>query len=102
MNEYIDIDKCSKFEQIMLFIMANHKENDLREDDKKYDFMSLGEIERYSRFGIDFTHLKWIQDLVGLDDNDERWEIENKIQEVAMKAIELYDKIEEFENLEKI
>lgn len=97
MKEYIDIDKCSKFEQIMLFLMTNHKENDLREEDKKVGFTSLGEIERNCRFGIDFTHIDWIQELVTLEDNDPKWELENKIQEVSMKMIELYDMIKKYD-----
>lgn len=97
MKEYIDIDKCSKFEQIMLFLMTNHKENDLREEDKKVGFTSLGEIERNCRFGIDFTHIDWIQELVTLEDNDPKWELENKIQEVSLKMIELYDMIKKYD-----
>ncbi len=95
MDEYINIDKCSKFEQIILFLLSNHKEDDLREEDKKCGFTSLGEIERYTRFGIDFTHIKWIQDLITLEDNDPRWKIENKIQEVSEKMIELYDMLKD-------
>lgn len=95
MNEYINIDKCSKFEQIILLLLSNHKEDDLREEDKKCGFTSLGEIERYTRFGIDFTHIKWIQDLITLEDNDPRWKIENKIQEVSEKMIELYDMLKD-------
>ena len=91
MNEYIDIDKCSKFEQIILLLMTNHKDDELREEDKKLGFTSLGEIELNCRFGIDFTHLNWIQELILLDDDDPRWELENKIQEVAKSMIELYD-----------
>lgn len=95
MNEYIDIDKCSKFEQIILLLLSNHKEDDLREEDKKCGFTPLGEIERYIRFGIDFTHIKWIQDLITLEDNDPRWKVENKIQEVSEKMIELYDMLKD-------
>lgn len=97
MKEYIDIDKCSKFEQIMLFLMTNHKEDDLREEDERVGFTSLGEIERNCRFGIDFTHIDWIQELVTLEDNDPKWELENKIQEVSMKMIELYDMIKKYD-----
>lgn len=94
MKEYIDIDKCSAFEQIILLLMANHKEEDLREEDKKCGFTSLGEIERFSRFGIDFTHLDWIQDLISLPDDDARWVLENKIQDVAKSMLELYEILE--------
>ena len=94
MKEYIDIDKCSAFEQIILLLMANHKEDDLREEDKKGGFTSLGEIERFSRFGIDFTHLDWIQDLISLHDDDARWVLENKIQDVAKSMLELYEMLE--------
>ena len=94
MKEYIDIDKCSAFEQIILLLMANHKEEDLRKEDKKCGFTSLGEIERFSRFGIDFTHLDWIQDLISLPDNDTRWLLENKIQDVAKSMLELYEMLE--------
>jgi len=95
MKEYIDIDKCSKFEQIILFLMTNHKDDDLREEDKKMGFTSLGEIERNCHFGIDFTHIDWIQELVTLGDDDPKWKIENKIQEVSMKMIELYDMLKD-------
>lgn len=94
MKEYIDIDKCSAFEQIILLLMANHKEEDLREEDKNCGFTSLGEIERFSRFRIDFTHLDWIQDLISLPDDDARWVLENKIQDVAKSMLELYEMLE--------
>lgn len=99
MKEYIDIDKCSAFEQIILLLMANHKEDDLREEDEKCGFTSLGEIERFSRFGIDFTHLGWIQDLISLDDDDPRWILENKIQDVAKSMLELYKILEKNKNI---
>ena len=71
-TEYIDIDKCSQFEQIMLLLMSTLKEDDLREDIKDYGFIPLGEIERFSRFGIDFQNIHWIQDLITLEDDDPR------------------------------
>ena len=97
MKEYINIDKCSKFEQIILFLMTNHMDDDLREEDKMTGFTSLGEIERNCRFGIDFTHIDWIQDLIGLEDNDSRWELEDKIQNVSKAMIKLYDELQKYE-----
>lgn len=90
-TEYIDIDKCSKFEQIMLLLMSTLKEDDLREDIKDCGFISLGEIERFSRFGIDFQNVNWIQDLISLEDDDPRWKLENKIQDVGKQMLELYE-----------
>ena len=90
-TEYIDINKCSQFEQIMLLLMSTLKEDDLREDIKDCGFISLGEIERFSRFGIDFQNIRWIQDLISLEDGDPRWELENKIQDVGKQMLELYE-----------
>lgn len=94
-KEFIDQNKCSDFELFMLYIMCYLKEDDLNESMEKDGFMSLGEMERYSRFGIDWSTVNSIEDLVYLGDNDERWEIENKFQEVAQKAHELYNLIKE-------
>lgn len=90
-TEYIDINKCSQFEQIILLLMSTLKEDDLREDIKDCGFISLGEIERFSRFGVDFTNIKWIQDLITLKDEDPRWKLENKIQDVGKQMLELYE-----------
>lgn len=95
MKEFIDQNKCSDFELFMLYIMCYLKEDDLNESMEKDGFMALGEMERFSRFGIDWSTVNSIQDLVYLGDNDERWEIENKFQEVAQKARELYNMIKE-------
>ena len=99
MKEFIDQNKCSDFELFMLYIMCYLKEDDLNESMEKDGFMSLGEMELYSRFGIDWSTVNSIQDLVCLDDDDKRWEIENKFQEVAQKARELYNMIREKKEL---
>lgn len=99
MKEFIDQNKCSDFELFMLYIMCYLKEDDLNESMEKDGFMSLGEMELYSRFGIDWSTVNSIQDLIYLKDDDERWEIENKFQEVAQKAHELYNMIREKKEL---
>lgn len=99
MKEFIDQNKCSDFELFMLYIMCYLKEDDLNENMEKDGLMYLGEMELYSRFGIDWSTVNSIQDLVCLDDDDERWEIENKFQEVAQKAHELYNLIKEKKEL---
>lgn len=99
MKEFIDQNKCSDFELFMLYIMCYLKEDDLNENMEKDGLMYLGEMELYSRFGIDWSTVNSIQDLVYLEDNDERWEIENKFQEVAQKAHELYNMIKEKKEL---
>ena len=63
MEEFIDQNKLTKFEVICLFLMATYKEKDLCELQKKDGFIGWGEIERYNRFGIDFTKLGWLQDV---------------------------------------
>ena len=63
MKEYIDQNKLSKFDIICLFLMSTFKEKDLIEDIKNNRFDHWGEIERFSRFGIDFTKMKWLQDI---------------------------------------
>lgn len=63
MEEFIDQNKLTKFEVICLFLMATYKEKDLCELQKKDGFIGWGEIERYNRFGIDFTKLNWLQDV---------------------------------------
>jgi len=94
-KEYINLDNCSEFEQFMLYIMCYLKEDDLRKEmnEDKISFMPLGEMDHYCRFGIDWSKSKF-QDLINLEDNDPRWKIENKFQEVAIKAKELYNAIE--------
>ena len=97
MKEYIDINKCSTFEQFMIYIMCYLKEDDLRKDMNEYPFMPLGEMEFFNRFGIDWNDAKFIQSLVCMEDNDPNWKIENKFQEVANKAKELYDMLNEYD-----
>ena len=63
MKEFIDQSKLTKFEIICLFLMATYKEKDLIEAQAKDGYINWGEIERYSRFGIDFTSIKWLQDV---------------------------------------
>lgn len=95
MKEFIDQNKCTPFELFMLYIMCYLKEDDLYEEMKDYKYIALGEMERYSRFGIDWTTIRDLQELVTLDDNDERWELENKIQDVAEAAYKLYKYMKE-------
>ena len=90
-EEFINQNTCTDFELFMLYIMCYLKEDDLNEDMKMDKFMALGEMERYGRFGIDWSTVDTIQELVTLKDNDERWELENKFQDVAQKAHELYN-----------
>ena len=90
-EEFINQNACTDFELMMLYIMCYLKEDDLNEDMKSNKFMALGEMERYSRFGINWSTVDTIQELVTLKDNDERWELENKFQEVAQKAHELHN-----------
>ena len=77
--------------------MCYLKEDDLRKEmnEDKNPFMPLGEMDYYNRFGINWSKSKF-QDLVNLDDNDPRWKLENKFQEVANKARELYNTLNEF------
>ena len=63
MNEFIDQSKLTKFEIICLFLMATYKEKDLIQEQKIDGYINWDEIERYSRFGIDFTSMKWLQDV---------------------------------------
>lgn len=51
MKEYIDIDKCSAFEQIILLLMANHKEDELREEDKNVDLHVLEKLKDLAVLG---------------------------------------------------
>lgn len=62
-EEFIDQSKLTKFEIICLFLMATYKEKDLVQCQKEDKYINWGEIERYSRFGIDFTQMKWLQDV---------------------------------------
>ena len=62
-EEFIDQSKLTKFEIICLFLMATYKEKDLVQCQKEDNYINWGEIERYSRFGIDFTKMKWLQDV---------------------------------------
>ena len=93
-EEFIDQNKLTKFDIICLFLMATYKEKDLCECQRQDGYINWGEIERFSRFGIDFTHLDWIQDLISLPDDDARWVLENKIQDVAKSMLELYEMLE--------
>lgn len=63
MKEFIDQNKLTKFEIICLFLMATYKEEDLVQCQKEDNYINWGEIERYSRFGIDFTKMKWLGDV---------------------------------------
>jgi len=63
MKEFIDQTKLTKFEIICLFLIATYKEKDLVQCQKEDNYINWGEIERYSRFGIDFTKMKWLQDV---------------------------------------
>lgn len=101
MKEYIDQNKCTLFELMMLYIMCYLKEDDLNEDMKDCCFMSLGEMEKYCRFGIDWSKVPGIQELITLGDHDEHWELENKFQEVAQKAHELYNYMKDHNMLQE-
>ena len=101
MKEFINQNACTNFELFMLYIMCYLKEDDLNEDMKDDGFMSLGEMERYSRFGINWSTVDPIQELVTLEDNDVRWELENKFQDVAQKAHELYNYMNDHNLLNK-
>ena len=97
MQEYINIDKCSKFEQIMLLLITNHNDDELRKLDEEMGCTCLGEIDRNTRFGIDFTKVDWIQDMAVVDPNDaEKWKLENQIQDVSMEMIKLYEMIKSY------
>ena len=100
MKEFIDQDKCTLFELMMLYIMCYLKEDDLNEDMKDDGFMSLGEMEKYSRFGIDWTTISKIEELIYLEDDDSRWEYENLFQEVAQKAHKLYNYLKDHKLLD--
>lgn len=101
MKEYIDIKKCSTFEQMLIHIMGNFSHKDLREDFEQYGWLAVGELERYSRFGIeDFNeHCSWYDDFVCVDEdtNKETLELENQYQKVAEEAFKLYKMIEKNE-----
>ena len=43
--------------------MVTYSEKDLVEYQKEDGYINWDEIERYSRFGIDFTKMKWLQDV---------------------------------------
>lgn len=62
-EEFIDQNKLTKFDIICLFLMATYKEKDLCECQRQDGYINWGEIERFSRFGIDFTKMKWLQDV---------------------------------------
>ena len=62
-EEFIDQTKLTKFDIICLFLMATYKEKDLVKCQKEDKYINWGEIERYSRFGIDFTQMKWLQNV---------------------------------------
>ena len=99
MKEYINIDKCSTFESMMLYLMATMKEDDLRKDIIEEGWTPIGEIERYCRFGIDFSvgeSNEWTN-MCGLEDKDSLWELENQFQKVAVEAAKLYDEIQKHE-----
>lgn len=97
MQEYINIDKCSKFEQIMLLLITNHNDDELRKLDEETGCTCLGEIERNTRFGIDFTKIDWIQNMAIADPDDaEKWKLENQIQDVSMEMIKLYEMIKSY------
>lgn len=63
MKEFIDQTNLTKFEIICLFLMATYKEKDLVDLQKEDGYINWGEIERYTRFGIDFTKMKWLQNV---------------------------------------
>lgn len=81
--------------------MSTIKENDLREELLEEGWTPLGEIERYSRFGIDFAeeNVTFINDFGCLEDNDPKWEIEHQFQKVAVEAAKLYEMLKEYENV---
>lgn len=88
-KEFIDINKCSTFEQMMIHIMASLKEDDILEDVAKEGWLPMGEIDRYSRFGIDFHKLPWIDKLISLPDVHPLWQVEAQYQKVAVEAAKL-------------
>lgn len=88
-KEFIDINKCSTFEQMMIHIMASLKENDIIEDVVTNEWLPMGEIDRYSRFDIDFNKLPWIDKLISLPDVHPLWQIEGQYQKVAVEAAKL-------------
>ena len=63
MKEFIDQNKLTKFEIICLFLMSTFKEDFIKGEIKEDGYISWTEIERYGRFGIDFTNMKWLQDV---------------------------------------
>ena len=63
MKEFIDQNNLTKFEIICLFLMVTYSEKDLVEYQKEDGYINWDEIERYSRFGIDFTKMKLLQDV---------------------------------------
>lgn len=97
MKEYIDISKCSPFEQMMVYIMGTFSHEDLRDDYKQAGFLGIGELERLGRFGIkDFANsCKWFDGFIALDEDDKKTiELENQFQKVAEEAFKLYEMIE--------
>ena len=98
MQEFIDINKCSKFEQIMLLLITNHNDDELRKLDEEMRCTCLGEIDRNTRFGIDFTKIDWIQDLATInpEHDSDKWELENQIQNVSMEMIKLYEMLKKY------
>ena len=102
MKEYININKCSMFEQIMLYLMSTMKEDDERENLLKEGWTPIGEIERYGRFGIDFQKAEnneWM-DMCGIEDKDDLWELEGQFQKVAYESAVLFEMLKE--NMEKL
>ena len=63
MKEFIDQNKLTKFEIICLFLMSTFKEDYIKDEIKEDGYISWTEIERYGRFGIDFTKMKWLGDV---------------------------------------
>lgn len=101
MKEHINIEKCSTFEQMMLYLMTTVKETDEREYILKYGWTPFGEMERYNRFGIDFQNekVKFINDLCDLDVNDPKWKLDNQFQKVAVEAAKLFEMLKDYYNV---
>lgn len=101
MKEYINIEKCSTLEQMLIHIMCNFSHKDLREDYEHHGWLAIGEVERYGRFSVeDFAkYCSWYDNFIGIDENTnkETLELENQYQKVAEEVFKLYKMIEKNE-----
>lgn len=83
MNEYIDQSKCDKFQIFCLNLMSFLKEPDLWEEAKETGYINWDEMDRYSRFEIDFhKEIDWMTKLL---DDDKCLELADNFAAAAIR-----------------